>query len=302
MTIHPLFARWPAVRLVLLGLPLVSLALACDNGAAVPNKPGSRSVPGSTSGIFPAAALPSFRVSIDQVRVNWGVAPQQTFSMTLTNTGARLETIHAIVYACNEDMNPPRRAISPPTASDWFVLAESQDGRLSPTDIEAHWKDNSFVSARGGKLKFSWDTTPGLPPGASRTIEASHDLDDVSPHPATRGKKLARSAFKEYQVWLFTSDGRCFHKETVPLTKVEEAPERPATRPAPTRPVTTKQPSDKGPVAEADAADLLRLAQYYLSNNKPDPAREKLQLIVEKYPQTEAARTARQLLREMRVN
>jgi hypothetical protein len=289
MTIIPSPAdRWPNLRLALLALPLLGLLSACENNAPAPNRSAAR-VAGTTP-----SPLPTFQVAIDHVRISWADG-QQTFALTLTNAGPSLESIHAIVYGRNEEITPPRRAISPPTASDWFTLADSRDGKLTPEDIEKHWKDNAFVSARGGKLKFSWDTT--VPAGASKTIEAGHDLDELSPYPATRGKRLARAGFTEYQVWLFTADGRCFHKETVPVTKVEQAVEHPVTRPA-----TGKQPLVAGPQAEADAAEILRLARYYIRHDKTDQAREKLTLIVEKYPQTEAARTARQLLRELRSN
>jgi hypothetical protein len=126
-----------------------------------------------------------------------------------------------------------------------------------------------------------------VPAGRSVTVEASHNLDDASPFPAAKGKRFAKAGFTEYQVWLFTEDGRCFLEKTVNAQK----PEASEPTPAPTPEESAK--------LEEEAATTLRLAQYYLKNKKADQAREKLQLILSKYPKTEAAKTAAKLLKDM---
>src|ERR1700733_7292433 len=104
MTIYPS----SAICVALLALPMLSLA--CDNGSAGPARSGAGPAGGSGPGNVSSASRPSFQVGIAKVRVSWADG-QQTFTMTLTNTGERLEAIHAIVYGRNEDMNPPRRAL-----------------------------------------------------------------------------------------------------------------------------------------------------------------------------------------------
>ena len=44
----------------------------------------------------------------------------------------------------------------------------------------------------------------------------------------------------------------------------------------------------------------LKLAQYYLENKKPDRAKEKLEYILKKFPQTEAAKEAAKLMKEIK--
>jgi hypothetical protein len=196
-------------------LMLPFVALGCDN-ESTPRNGGAASTSGGA--VKPArplvgAAAPSFKVSITDVETNWR-DKQQTFVMTLTNTGDRVETVHALVYGRNEDVNPPRRAISPATATDWFKIAESEDGRLTALDIEKSWKTNAFYSARGNTLKHTWEAT--VPPGRTKTLPPMHhDLDDTSPFPATKGKRLAKAGFTEYQVWLFTAEGRWFLEKTI---------------------------------------------------------------------------------------
>ncbi len=234
-------------------------------------------------------APPSFKVAISQVNPSWRDA-QQTFTLRLTNNGEKAETIHALVYARNEAITPPRRALSPPTATAWFELAESQDGKLTARDIEKHWKANNALTARGNKLKSTWDVL--VPAGATKSVEASHLLDETSPYPAVKGKKLTKQAFTEYQVWLFTADGHWFFSETLPATG-EKVGDKPATKPEPAK------PAGNDANAEEEATKTLNLARYYIDNKKPDRAKEKLQLILDKYPQTDAAKAAKKLMMEM---
>jgi hypothetical protein len=209
---------------------------------------------------------PQVTAAISQPKINWA-DEQQLFTLTLTNAGDKPETVHAIVYASNEQTKPPRRAISPPTAYQWFELAGSKDGRLSAQAIEQGWQTKAFITARGGKMPYSWQAT--LKPGETKAIEASHNLDARSPHPATKGKKLAHVGFLEYRVWLFTP--------TEPLPKTSRK-------------------------AEGEAARALRLARYYLENNKPDQARAKLQLVLDRYPRSTAATEAKELLAKVPEN
>ena len=149
-------------------------------------------------------------------------------------------------------------------------------------DIQKNWKTNVFVSARGGKLPFSWQVT--LKPGETQSVEAAHNLDDRSPHPATKGKKLSRVGFLKYQIWLFTPDGQCFSEEAVPAqsappggpanhskkgpaTKKESAPaaddpkpEDEAAKAAPPGPVLPgQQQAGKGPRQAAN--DSLQISE-----------------------------------------
>lgn len=284
----PRFAARPFPWLGMFAVPLVVLAVACDPGT--PQRTGKVSPVTSPAPLVsaPDGTRLSFKASISRVETNWRDG-QQTFVLTLTNTGEALVTVHAIIYGRNEDIQPPRRAISPPTASDWFALAESTDGQLGPQDIEKHWKDNGFIGARGSKMKVSWDVT--VPPGATKTIDASHQLDEISPFPASKGKRLTRLGFTEYRIWLFSSDGRFF------LEQVEKAVKGNVVD-APNRPDTGKRTNDPATLA----ADALSVAQYHLKTGKAAEARRELQEIIDKFPQTESARTARKLLKELKAN
>jgi hypothetical protein len=252
---------------------------------------------------------PSFRVQINQVSPRWD-EKQQRFHLILTNTGAQKAKIQAIVYARNETLTPPRRALSPPTASDlWFQLAYSRDGRITSYDIEHSWRSDGFVTAKLGKLARSWEAN--LEPGGTTEIEAAHDLEDVSPHPAFKGKKLAKTGYNEYQVWLFTNDGFCFARQEFKVeggtaVPVGGPPPEPATTPD-VKPTTkpdpkpdTKPDTRSSPPPQIEAAGLLRLANHYLDKNELDKGREQLEKIVAKFPDTDAAKTARQMLKNMK--
>src|SRR5262249_31001174 len=94
-----------------LSWPLLVLSLACDG----PSRGDPNSADRPPTAATRRAVPPSVNAKITQVAANWK-DNQQTFDLALANTGDRTETIHAIVYARNETINPPRRAISPPTA------------------------------------------------------------------------------------------------------------------------------------------------------------------------------------------
>jgi len=285
-------ARWRSWVSVLL-LPVVGLALACENGNAPKN--GGR--PQSTSADAPINFQPKPLVSPPQVtatisksKPNWKDG-QQIFLLTLTNNGTKAETIHAIVYATNEEIHPPRRAISPPTGYGWFNLVGSRDGKLTARDLERHWKNNPFVSARGGKMPASWVAT--IEPGQSKEIEASHALDDTSPHPASKGKRLAKEGFLEYSIWLYTSEGQLFSEETV-----SSKPAAVVTDKMP--PETKKPPPETKPEdPETLAKQQFKLALADLEKNDAARAREKLRLILDKYAKTNTAKAARKLLKEL---
>lgn len=277
----------------LLAFPLMLVGLACENGSqpsAAPRDTGS-----SWEGPRITAWVKNKDIPAPEVaaRISRAKAPdwpdgQQIFFLSLTNNGKRAETVHAIVYATNEEIHPARRAISPPTAYAWFSLAGSKDGKLSARDIERNWKNNVFVSARGGKLPSSWQAT--LEPGETKIIEASHVLDDTSPHPASKGKRLAREGFTEYTIWLVTNEGQLFEEIRQPAkpTKVE-------------RPTTAKKPPETKPEdPEELAAKQFKLALYYLEVKQPRTAQEKLQLILDNYPKTNTAKAARKLLQELK--
>lgn len=284
-------------RLWLALLPLYSLA--CNNGSQ-PNASNSSSEILRIDSLPHGhrAAPPQVTAAISNVKIHWGDG-QQLFTLTLTNIGDTAGTVHAIVYATNEEIQPPRRAISPATAYQWFELAGSKDGRLTAQDIQKNWKTNVFVTARGGKLPFSWQAT--LEPGDVKNIEAAHVLDERSPHPASKGKKLAHVGFREYQIWLFTAEGRCFDEQTLPALP----PEQPVPEPSPKK-TTAPRKEEKQPTPstkqEEEAAKALRLARYYLDNKKLDLARAKLQLILRKYPETAAAAEAKKLLAKIPKN
>jgi hypothetical protein len=236
----------------------------------------------------------------------------QRFWLILTNTGAQKAKVSAIVYGRNESLSPPRRGLSPPTASElWFQLAGSRDGRITSYDIEHSWRSDRFVTAKLGKLARTWDAE--LEPGQSKEIEAFHDLEDVSPYldPAFKGKKLAKTGYNEYQVWLFTHDGYCFSRREFKIdgstaTLVKEDPSsktpptpdtKPDTKPQ-TKPDTKPETSALSP--QTEAASLLLLANHYLDKNQPEKAREQLEKIVAKFPDTDAAKRAKSMLKSMK--
>src|SRR5262249_31596401 len=109
-----------------LSLPLLGLVPACEQptpiqeGMAQPtNSPAS---PATQRGVL--TTPPSITANISDVKLNWKASErQQLFNFSLTNNGDKTETIHAIIYGRNEETKPPRRAISPPTAFEWFKLA-----------------------------------------------------------------------------------------------------------------------------------------------------------------------------------
>jgi hypothetical protein len=293
-------------------LPLLVVLAACEQPSPVQE---GKPKPTNSTGVAnykppkPPEA-PNVSATISRVKLNWRDR-QQTFDLNLTNEGDKVELVHAIVYARNESVNPPRRAISPPTASDWFGLAETKEGQLTPTDIERCWKAAGFLTARGGRLRRTWDVK--VEPGATLVEAAAHDLDDVSPHPAWKGKKLANVGYTEYQVWLFTAEGYCYFDATVPVDKTGPIGiPPPDTKPQPTKKgvdpkkgpdktVTDTRPKDAKPLSptEVEAANELKLANAFLDMGKVTEAKNKLNLIVSKYPDTEAARTARRLLKNL---
>jgi hypothetical protein len=229
--LHP--SRW----LVVLWLPLVGLA--CDTGgdrnngkssaeraatATAPTTKGASS--GKTSNV--PHPPPSFEVEVKNVKACWDEADrQQRFTLILTNTGKHTENVFAIVYGCNEAVAPPRRALSPQTAQDWFKLAGSQDGRLTAKEIEEHWKEDAFISGRGGKLKPYHDARVK----ARDSVEikdTAHALDKKETiHPATKDQALASVGFTLYKVWLFTEDGKCFLEKEIAVEPVNVKGKRP---------------------------------------------------------------------------
>jgi hypothetical protein len=282
------------------------MALACENGSGAKDNGRGQSSDSDRPIINrpqtkPLLEPPQVTARIAPSRPNWKDG-QQIFILTLTNNGTKTETIHALVYGTNEEIHPPRRAISPPTAYGWFELVHSRDGKLTARDIERNWKNNPFVSVRGGKMPASWVAT--LEAGQSKDIEASHSLDDVSPHPATKGKSLAKQGFTEYGLWLFTSDGQLFAEQTI-SAKSGSVVERPSTARMPpetkkTPPDTKPAPPDTKPADPEDIAkQLFKQALADLEKNQPAKAREKLLSILDKFPKTNTAKGARQLLKEL---
>lgn len=276
-------------------LALCAVGLACEfgKGANKPTGPVQATIPGNGEpyGSPPVwDDRPSFKVSISDVKENWS-DKQQTFTLNLTNTGDRVEKVHALIYATNED-NPPRRALSPQTADGWFELVESRDGQLSPLRIQSVWTKDAFFTARGGRLKFSWDAT--VRPLASVSFPAGLDLESESKFPATKGQHLARKGFTQYRVWLFTDDGRWFHEQIIPGK--DAGGEKPPTQPSTTKPDTKPD----NPAAEKEAAEALKLARYYLMGKDLEAAKGKLQLILDRYPKTDAAREAGRMLKEIK--
>lgn len=299
----------PARRLRWLGallLPLVGVSLACDGPPGSSDvtyvKSGAntrRSTPGATTTPRdPTQPLPLVTAKMSRVKLNWKDR-QQTFDLHLTNAGSKQEIVNAIVYAKNDTTEPPRRGISPPTAFDWFNLARRTDGQLVPEDVELAWKMSGFQSGRGGRLRKTWDVK--VEPEATAVVECAHDLDELSPHPKWKGKKLATVGYLEYQVWLFTTDGYCYFQEKFnaqgeplnPRPEPKKAEEPKKTEPTP--PTQARIPPT--PAVEAQAASDLKLAEYYLDRNRLQDGKDKLKAIVNQYPDTKAASRARDLLK-----
>lgn len=287
-------------------LPVMVLALACDQPTPVREAPVNGSGPASKAAVQPVKPRtpPNVTVRIAKVKENWKDR-QQTYQLVLANHGDEPVLVHALVYATNESVTPPRRAISPPTAFDWFALANSQDGKLTVADIERAWKLSGFGSARGQSLKKTWDVK--LEPEATAVVDCAHDLEEVAKHPQWKGKRLPQAGYTQYHVWLFTADGHCFFEGAVPAfgdspeiknsrgaaPEAKAAPEepKPEAKAAETRPVDPK--------VEAEAAKALRLANYYLDRERLPDAKAQLKLILQKYRDTEAARTAQKLLKDL---
>ena len=290
-------------------LPLPLLPLACEYtptpiqmGKVKATTPAS-TAPTATTGEKPYTP-PPVTGRISQVKLNWKDR-QQFFTITLTNSGDKEEIVHAVVYGTNNTTNPPRRGISPPTAKDWFGLVNSREGVITAADIEKNWKAAGFLSGRGGRLRRTWDEKVG--PNTSIDVLAAHDLDEKSPHPQWQGKALAAAPYTEYHLWLFAPEGQCFFQETVPafggppVAKVEPK-KPPETKPEPkvvsTKPVAPPEPEPKpvNPKEEALAGTELRLASTYLQMNRRQDAKDKLNLILKKFPDTDAAKKAREML------
>ena len=307
--------RWtkaPGCALVaLLGLSACEKPTPLQEGKPAVVSKVTRVTPTNGKNVQPSGP-PSVTASISKVKLNWKDR-QQTFTLNLTNHGERTETVHALVYAKNDDVNPPRRGISPPTGFNWFQVANSKDGDLKSIDVVRAWKAEGFTSARGGRLRKTWDVK--IDPEETKEVEAAHDLDETSPHPQWKGKKLAGIGYSEYQIWLFTETGECFLEETVlarppsytpepkkpPEPKVE-IKKTPAPEPKPVETKTVEVPPPPRPVdpkIETHAANELRLAAYYLEVNRRQDAKDKLNLILKKFPETKAAEKAREMLKNL---
>lgn len=201
-------------------LPLFAFLAACGEmpmpGKEVPESPviesGSPRT-GSTPKPTVPMVPPQVTAKISRVRMNLKDS-QQLFTLSLTNAGDKSEIVHAIIYAKNDDIMPPRRAISPPTAAQWFKLAGSKDGKLTPQDIVKWWKADVFLSGRGGRLRKSFDEK--VPAEATINVECHHDLEETSPHPEYKGKRYPAAGYTDYQVWLFTPDGQLFFDQSFP--------------------------------------------------------------------------------------
>src|SRR5208337_1654709 len=139
---------WLSLRAWMLLLPLLCLVSGCGERGGAQN--ASRNPQENTAPTKPRGAPPVVTASISAVRTQWKDG-QQTFTLSLTNNGEKAETVHAIVYARNEEISPPRRAISPPTAYNWFKLIDSRNGLLTPNDIERNWRADAFFNGRSGR-------------------------------------------------------------------------------------------------------------------------------------------------------
>lgn len=296
----------------LLAVPLLGLSLACELPSPTAESTQARQSSRKTSGQATTAkdgpfVPPEVTARLTKVRINWKDR-QQTFELHLTNASNKLEVVHALVYARNDAINPPRRGISPPTAFNWFDVTNKKDGILTPEDIERAWKSTGFQSGRGGTLRKTWNVK--VEPEKTEIVECAHDLDEVSPHPQWKDKKLAPEGYREYEIWLFTPEGRCYFRQSVnsdgtpkpaakpPETKPAPETKKPETPPVDTRPKETKRVS---PSVENQAENELKLAEYLLQQNRRPEALAKLKLIVDKYPGTAAAQKAQDLLKKERT-
>lgn len=297
-----------ALRVAFLSLAFLALA-SCDNPGPRPvpqgskpeaRVPSSKPQPTSARATTPEKPMPTeppqVTAEIRNVMMNWRDG-QQTFSLILNNTGSKVETIRAVIYAKNDDIRPPRRALSPATAYPWFDLANSADGLLTARDLERNWNVNAFGNGRSGKLVSSWPAV--LQPGSSQTLPAAHNLEETSPHRVWKDQKLARVGYKEYHIWLFTPDGRCFFDQTLKLEGKNVLPA------SPSKPAATESPGGKDPAkpdpakAETDAARKFKLARALADEGKLEKARERLQEIIQQYPTTKASEEARHLLEKI---
>jgi hypothetical protein len=290
-----------------LSLPLLGLAVACDTPTATVDSTGAKgktTKQGTIAKENTPFVPPAVTATISRVRLNWKDG-LQSFDLNLTNASDKMEIVHALVYARNDNLVIPRRGISPPTAFGWFEAANIKDGRLSAEEVERIWKQTGFSSARGGKLRTTWDEK--VNPESTKTIECFHDLEEKSKHPQWLDKKLERTGYTDYDLWLFTPEGRCYFQEkwkvtlTNPPTVAKvEAPPEPKKAPEPA-PVDTKPKETRpaNPQAEAQAASELKLALYYLERNRIQDAKDKLQSIIQKYPGTKAAAEAEERLKKL---
>jgi hypothetical protein len=216
-------AKWMtlllALRAALLAPVLLALA-CCDSPGTRPGPQASnpsskaRPIPSSAAATqkSPPSEPPQVTAEVRNVVTNWKDG-MQSFSLLLNNAGNKVETVRAVVYAKNDDIRPPRRALAPATAYPWFDLANSADGLLTARDLERNWNVNAFGNGRSGKLVSSLPAV--LQPGSTQTIPAHHNLEDRSPHRVWKDQKLARVGYKEYHIWLFTADGHCFFDQSV---------------------------------------------------------------------------------------
>src|SRR5262249_7947539 len=148
----------------------------------------------------------------------------------------------------------------------------------------------------------SWDTK--VPPQSSVVVDADHDLREKSQHPKWKDKSLPNAGYTEYDVWLFTTDGQLFFEQTVPAFGPPPPPREksPETKKAPdpkvveTRPAPETKPASP---AEAEADKELKLAKSYLERNRIQDAKDKLIQIMKKYPDTDTAKAARKMLRDL---
>lgn len=236
----------PALRAALLAPAFLALA-SCDGPGPRPEpqgpKPSTKARPAATTAATtqkaPPSEPPQVTAEIRNVVTNWKDG-MQSFSLLLNNTGNKVETVRAVVYAKNDDIRPPRRALAPATAYPWFDLANSADGLLTARDLERNWNVNAFGNGRSGKLVSSLPAV--LQPGSTQTIPAHHNLEDTSPHRVWKDQKLVRAGYKEYHIWLFTPDGRCFFDQMVRMEGGKPVPSRPA-KPSEKEPAGTKAAS-----------------------------------------------------------
>ena len=91
-------------------------------------------------------------------------------------------------------------------------------------------------------------------------------------------------------------------KPPEPKVEVKKTPE-PEPKPVETKTVKAPPPDPKpkplDPKVETHAANELRLAAYYLEVNRRQDAKDKLNLILKKFPETKAAEKAREMLKNL---